>query len=480
MAPIFDKLFKGKAAATTAPAATPAAAADQYDALFAQATSAATARNFQQAIQFYDRAIAADPSRAEGYYKRANALKDLGQLDAAITGYNQAIERKADYAYAYCNRGFVEHRKGSLDAALSSYDRAIELEPSDAFAHYNRALLLQDRSRWDEAVASYNRAVTLNPEFADAQFNRAMALLFMGDFANGWPAWEWRWKNAQRLGLGEERHFRQPLWLGEESLAGKRLLIHSEQGLGDTLQFCRYATLCAAKGAIVILEVQSPLLELLDGLEGVPELLAKGDTPPPFDYHCPIMSLPLAFKTRLETIPAPANYLRVDRARVAQWHTLLGERTRPRIGLVWSGNPRNYIDRQRSIRLADWVPYLPPEFHYFQLQTQVREEDEAALDSTESIFSFDDDLLDFANTAALCDCMDLVISVDTSLVHLSGALGKRTWVPLAFTPDWRWMRERDDTPWYPSMRLYRQMTAGDWPSVFKRIAADLQAEFPAG
>ncbi|HWW19556.1 MAG TPA: tetratricopeptide repeat protein [Steroidobacteraceae bacterium] len=476
MAPIFDKLFKGKAAAAN-PAATPTP--EQYEAFLAQATSAAAARAFQQAIALCDRAIAADPSRAEGYYKRANALKDLGQLDAAITGYNQAIERKPDYAYAYCNRGFVEHRKGCVDAALKSFDRAIELDPDDAFPHYNRAMALQDCQRWNEAIASYDRAIAANPEFADAQFNRAMALLYTGDFASGWPAWEWRWKNAQRLGIGEERHFRQPLWLGDEPLGGKRLLIHSEQGLGDTLQFCRYAALCAQRGATVILEVQPALSELLADLDGVTELIPKGELLPAFDYHCPIMTLPLAFRTTLDTIPAPASYLRSDPTRVAHWQSTLGERNGARVGLVWSGNARNYIDQRRSIRLADWIRHLPAQYQYYQLQTQVRPEDEAALDATECLFSFEDELLDFANTAALCDCMDLVISVDTSLAHLSGALGRRTWMPLAHTPDWRWMRERPDTPWYPQTRLYRQTQAGDWRPVFERIASDLRKEFPA-
>ena len=470
MAPIFDSLFKGKAAARSSAA---------YPALFAQANDAAAARNLQQALQLYGRAIAADPSQAEVYYKRANVLKDLGQFEAAIADYNQAIERKPDYAFAYCNRGVVEHRQKLMDAARNSFDRAIELDPDDAFPHYNRALLMQDCHRWDEAIASYDRAIATNPQFADAQFNRAMALLTVGDFARGWPAWEWRWKVAQRLGIGKQRNYQQPLWLGEEPIKGQRLLIHSEQGLGDTLQFCRYASLCASQGAAVILEVQPPLIDLLGGLEGVTQLLPMGEPAPPFDYHCPIMSLPLAFHTMGDTIPAAARYLYSDQARVAQWQKMLGERRGPRIGLAWSGNPRNYIDQRRSVRLAELIPHLPPEYQYFQLQTQVRSEDEAALDSSEHIFSFDDELLDFASTAALCDCMDLVISVDTSIAHLSAALGRRTWVPLAQTPDWRWLRDRDDSPWYPSMKLYRQQQAADWEPVLRRVAADLRQEFPA-
>jgi tetratricopeptide (TPR) repeat protein len=478
MASIFDKFFKGKASAAPLPAAEPPAASPaRYDALFAQASAEATARNFQRAIQFYDQAIAADPSRAETYYKRANALKDLGQFDAAIRGYRQALEHRPDYAHAYCNLGFVEHRLGQLDAALASYDRAIALEPGDAFGHYNRALLMQDCCRWDESLASYDRAVGANPQFADAQYNRALNQLFVGDFEAGWRNFEWRWKNAQRLNIGQERDFKQPLWLGQEVVQGKRVLLHSEQGLGDTIQFCRYASRVAALGATVTLEVPAPLLDVLGAVEGVSQTLARGDALPPFDYHCPLMSLPLAFKTTLDTIPAPPKYLHSEPTKVAEWRALLGERTRARIGLVWSGNPKNIIDQRRSIPLAQWVTHLPSEYQYFQLQTQVREADMQALDSSESIFSFEDDLLDFANTAALCDCMDLVLSVDTSLAHLSGALGVRTWVLLARAADWRWLRDRDDSPWYPSVKLYRQTTVGDWDAVFARVAADLHREF---
>jgi ADP-heptose:LPS heptosyltransferase len=202
-----------------------------------------------------------------------------------------------------------------------------------------------------------------------------------------------------------------------------------------------------------------------------------GNALPPFDYHCPLMSLPLAFKTTLDTVPAAPRYLHSDKAKVAQWRGLLGERSRPRIGLAWSGNRNNWIDPRRSIRLADWLTHLPAKFQYFCVQKDVREADRAVLDSSPFIVSFDDDLLDFANTAALCECMDVVISVDTSLAHLSAALGQPTWVLLPFTPDWRWLRDRGDSPWYPTAKLYRQKAVGDWNEVFARVAADLHREF---
>jgi Tfp pilus assembly protein PilF len=482
MPSFLDKLFKRQPAdsptAPTAPGDTAAAPTESaFDSIFAQATQAATNRELQRAVQLFDDAIELEPSRAEPHYKRANALKDMGRLKEAIAGYDDAIERKPDYVYAYCNRGSVQHSLGELDAALASYDQAISLDASDALTHYNRALLLQDLGRFEEAVGSYDCAIKIKPKFADAQYNRAVLLLFLGDFPNGWLAYESRWKSAQRLGIGQERKFPQPIWYGEESLKDIRLLLHSEAGLGDTIQFCRYAKMAAERGAAVFLQVQPPLAELLGSLEGVVQVFPKDTSLPLFDYHCPLMSLPLAFRTKLGSVPAFPSYLRSDPARTAQWQSTLGDQKKKRIGLVWSGNPNNPIDAKRSVQLAEWLEHLPAEFQYFRLQTEVRDEDQEVLDSSDVIFSFDDELLDFTNTAALCDCMDLIISVDTSIAHLSGALGRKTWVLLPFVPDWRWMRDRSDSPWYPSMKLYRQSAVGDWTGVFTRVAADLRREF---
>ena len=478
MSSIFQRLFRR--AQAVAPAAAPASRNPlEFDGIYAQAVACAAARNLERAIELFEQAIALDPSRAEPYYKRANVLKDMGRYDAAIASYDQAIARRPDYAHAYCNRGVVEHALGRAETALASYERAIALDRTDFMAPYNRALLMQDCSRWEEAVADYDRAIALNPQFADALYNRSMAQLFLGDFEAGWPGYEWRWVNAQRLGIGGARRFTQPRWHGED-IAGKRLLLYAEAGLGDTLQFCRYAPLCARAGATVILEVQSPLVGLLERLEGVSRVIAAGSVPPTFDYQSPLLSLPLAFKTKLHTIPAPPSYLRAEDPRIEQWRIRLGPRNKPRIGLVWSGNPRNALDARRSIRLADWIGHLPIECEYYRLQTNVREADRAALESAPSIFSFDDALLDFENTAALCACLDVVITVDTSLAHLAGALGIRTWLLLAHTPDFRWLRDREDTPWYPSVKLYRQAAAGDWTAVFERVAADLLREFRIG
>lgn len=444
-----------------------------FDALYAKATAAAETRDFDRAIQYYDEAIAADPSRAETYYKRANALRNLGRLEEAIAGYDAAIARKPDYAYAYCNRGVVQQSLGLFADAVASFDQAATLDPADPLVPYNRALLMQAQGRWDEALAGYDRTIALAPGHADAHFNRSLVQLFSGNFAQGWIDFEWRWKNAVRLGIGASASFSQPLWLGQESIAGKRLLLQSEAGLGDTLQFCRYATACAALGATVILEVQPALVGLLSTLEGVSQVIGKGEALPAFDYHCPLMSLPLAFKTTLDSIPATPRYLATDPAKVAQLRAALGARTRPRVGLIWSGNPNNPIDATRSIPLATWVPHLPRELQYFSLQHELREADQKTLAA--NAFILDPGKMSFVSVAAFCECMDVVLGVDTSVMHLSGALGHRTWVLLPFVPDWRWMRDRDDSPWYPSMRLYRQTVAGDWQDVFRRVATDLRA-----
>jgi len=446
-----------------------------FDEIYAKATAAMTSGDPARAVPLYEQALALNPTHAETHYKLGNALRLLGRPEAAIASYDAAIRYQPDYAYAYCNRGSVQHGLKLLEAAAASFERAIALAPSDIVAHYNRALLMQDLFRWDDAMASYNAAIAIKPDYAQAQLNRALLALYLGDFQTGWPAFEWRWASADRLKIGAFRDFQQAPWLGKQSITGKRLFIHSEQGLGDTIQFSRYATACAARGATVILEVQKPLLELLSTLHGPAQIIAKGTPPPQFDYHCPIMSLPLAFDTTPDTIPAAPRYLQADAQSLAQWRDLLGEQKRPRVGLVWSGNSNNLIDSQRSITLADWLPHLPPEFDYFCLQRDIRDADYEALDHSD-IFSFDDDLMDFKSTAALCECMDLVLSVDTSLLHLSGALGKRTWLLLPYVPDWRWMRDREDTPWYPSVKLYRQTKRDDWGGVFARVAADLRHE----
>ena len=284
------------------------------------------------------------------------------------------------------------------------------------------------------------------------------------------PSGEWRWKKED--GVKIRRNFKQPLWLGKEDLTDKVILLHAEQGLGDSIQFCRYAKLVKQRGAYVLLEVPTALLGLLDGLEGIDVLIAKGQTLPAFDFHCPLLSLPLAFETDFTNIPCPTPYLAASASKCEAWTKRLGEKTKMRVGLVWSGSTTHKNDHNRSLTLKQLLPYLPDSCEYVSLQKEIRLEDKEFLDSS-GILQYSEELEDFTDTAALCALMDLVISVDTSVAHLAGAMGKATWVLLPNAPDWRWLLDRDDSPWYPSVKLYRQGIDRQWLPVLERVAADL-------
>src|SRR5712671_1431705 len=297
-----------------------------------------------------------------------------------------------------------------------------------------------------------------------------MALLLKGNIEQGFELYEWRWKTEKSK--KDHRNFMQPLWLGQEALQDKTILLYSEQGLGDTIQFCRYARLVADRGANVVLEVPKPLLGLLQGLAGVSEVVEMGLPLPAFDFHCPFPSLPLAYKTTLDTIPNPVAYLQSRRDKFEFWAKKLGEKTTTRVGLVWSGSTSNKHYHDRSLDLELLLPHLHGKYDYICLQKELREVDRVPLRSS-SIRFFGDELNDFTDTAALCDLMDVVISIDTSVAHLSGALGKATWVLLPYVADWRWLLDRDDSPWYPSVRLYRQNSENNWNSVFESVKGDL-------
>jgi len=426
---------------------------------------------YAPALASYDRAIALKPDLAEAHLGRGIVLKELGRVDEALGAYDRAIALRPDSAEAHCNRGIVLHEMRRLDDALASFDEAIALKPGFAEAYSNRGVTLHERLQLSEAVASYDKAIALRPDHADAHWNKALTLLLAGDFEQGLRLYEWRWR-SQRF-RARRRHFSQPLWLGEEPVTGETVLLHGEQGLGDTIQFCRYATRVHERGARVILDVQAPLAGLLRTLDGVATVVATGDPLPPFDRHCPLLSLPLAFRTTVAGIPAAPAYLRAAPAKVAAWTETLGPRTGPRIGIVWSGSATNRGGHHRSLALATLLRHLPRRFRYVSLQKELREADRETLDANPQIRHFGPVLRDFTDTAALCALMDRVISIDTSVAHLSAALGRPTAVLLPHCPDWRWMREGTTSPWYPTARLYRQARRDDWESVLDRIAQDL-------
>jgi len=418
----------------------------------------------------HDQAVLLDPQDAAIHFNRGAFLADCQDWKDAIDSYRAAIALQPDHADAHCNMGLIQQEAGQSDAALDSYSRALAINPRLATAYNNRGNVFRSRKEFEKALLDYRRAIALEPDSADVHYNIGQLALLQGDFAAGWPEYEWRRLIKEALSV-PARKLPQPAWFGEYPLRGRRIFLHAEQGLGDTIQFCRYVSLVKDLGADVVLEVQPSLAELFASLDGIAQLVLTGEPIPPADYQCSLMSLPGAFKTRMETIPRQVPYLRADPHQVSRWHEILGPRTRPRIGLTWSGNPRHTNDHNRSIPLARWITHLPDGFEYICLQNEIRDADQQGLRSGTHIRTIE--INNFTDVAALIETLDLVVSVDTSIAHLSGAMGKKTWILLPFLPDWRWLVDRRDSPWYPTATLYRQSVAGDWDSVVAEVKKDL-------
>lgn len=431
-------------------------------------------KRYDEALAYYDCAIALAPDYADAHNNRGNALRDMRRFAEALVSYDRAIMFQPQSADMHNNQGNALRAMGLHTEALLSYNRAIALQPDLADAYSNRGALLVDMHRFDEAKASYAQALAIDPHYIGAQWNQALLALLLGEFEEGLQRYEKRWKLPSFAKVLYP--FPQPLWLGKESLAGKTIFVHLEQGIGDFIQFCRYIPLLEVRGAMVILEVLPVLMPLIATLSPTITLIAKG-TPHPtafFDFHIPLLSLPLAFGTTLATIPNHVPYLSSDAAKLATWEKRLGEKTHPRVGLVWSGARKHLNDHNRSIPLALLAPLLQQPYAFHALQKDVRPED-APIIARHGVLTHADDLQDFTDTAALVMAMDLVITVDTSVAHLAGALGKSVWILLPYAPDFRWLLNRDDTPWYPSARLFRQTLSGDWSSVVGRVIDALKA-----
>ena len=430
-------------------------------------------KRFDAAIASYDAALQIKPDYAEAYNNRGNALKDLKRFDAAIASYDAAIQIKPDYAQAYNNRGNALEQQKKIDEAIVDYSQAIGLKPDFFEAFNNRGNALKEKKQLSAAIASYKRAIELKPDYAEAYWNKSLAHLLGGDYINGWKFYEWRWQREVFAAL--KRDFPQPLWLGTPSLLNKSILLHGEQGFGDTIQFFRFAKLVSDLGAQVILEVQKPLFNLFADLDGGTILTYRGENHPEFDFHCPLMSLPHAFKTTVDTIPTRNPYIFSKAAKVAIWETKLGVRIKPRVGIAWSGNINHKNDHNRSISLKQLLLYLPDNCQYISLQKGLSLADGKVLHDSPKILNFAHDLHDFSDTAALTELLDCIVSVDTSVAHLAAAMGKKTWILLPNDPDWRWLLDREDSPWYPTVKLYRQPVPGDWFTVLSRVREGLLA-----
>jgi tetratricopeptide (TPR) repeat protein len=424
-----------------------------------------------EALTCFEQILARQPNHLPARVNRANAWLELGRHEQAIAEYDAVLALHAAQPKVWFNRASALMRLGRAADALTSFERALSFAPDHVEAMNGRGLALQSLGRHEEALASYRKAIATNKDFADAHFNEALALLTLGDYRGGFPKFEWRWK---RTGMPPRRSFGKPLWLGEYALQRKTILLHAEQGLGDTIQFARYAPLLARQGASVVLEVHPGLGDLLSRVEGVAKVVTLGEPLPPFDVYCPLASLPFALKTEPASVPADIPYLSALSERVETWRGRLGEASRPRIAIAWSGNASHVNDRNRSIALAALRPLLTTEgVEFVSIQRDLRDGEAEELKGL-PVKHLGEELGDFDDTAAVLTLSDLAICVDTSVAHLSAAMGRPTWIFIPFWPDWRWTLGATQSPWYPQARLFRQSAPGAWESAIADVSAELE------
>jgi Flp pilus assembly protein TadD len=448
---------------------------DHSDALHLLGVLADQTGDPETAVTLIRRAITIRPDADHYHSNLGIALRKCGRVGEAIAEYREALHLRPDAAHTLNNLGNALRESGELAEATASLRRAVELKPDYSEALANLGMALTDQGEPKASLPLLERALQLQPASAPAHWSMALALLLLGELKAAWPHYRWR---TGCPSLHQPREFPQPLWNGED-LHGRTILLHSEQGNGDTLQFIRYAPLVAARGGQVVLLCDQPgLSRLLENVAGVGRLLTDQSQLPAFDVHCPLLSLPEVFDTSLETIPASPAYLRANEQLTAMWSHMLGPRDgKLRVGIVWAGSPGHKNDRNRSMRVEQFAALANVsnvEFH--SLQKGPAAEQSSTPPRGFGLIDRTGQLADFADTAALIANLDLVISVDTSVVHLAGAMGKPVWVLLPLAPDWRWMLDREDTPWYPTIRLFRQDASGEWEGVVHRIAIALRAQ----
>jgi Flp pilus assembly protein TadD len=430
----------------------------------------------EQAVESLRRAVALKCDYAEAHNNLGVALREQGRLDEAIAELRQAVAQEPGSADAHCNLGGALRDQGRLNEAITSFQHAVALRPDHHEGHLNLGNALSDQGLPAEAAESFARALALKQDDPDTRFGAALVRLVQGDLERGFAEYEWRWRCPAFAGAQRALPV-EPMWDGGP-LDGRTILLHAEQGLGDTLQFARYAPLVAARGGRVVLEVQPELLQLLSGLPGVERLVARGERLPSFEVHAPLLSLPHLLGTTLVTIPTEVPYVKADPTSTAAWAEYLsaGEAGAGlRVGLVWAGNQDHKRDSSRSVPLAVLAPLgSVPGVRLLALQKGPAAAQAETWPDGLQLVNLGPLLADFGDTASVIENLDLVISVDTSVAHLAGALGRPVWVLLPYASDWRWLCERKDSPWYPTARLFRQAAPGDWAGVVARAAAALQ------
>jgi Tfp pilus assembly protein PilF len=431
-----------------------------------------TAGKSAEAEALYRAVLEVDPQNFAALNRRAILCAERGELPEALRLIQAAVRARPTVGEIVSDMGVILERMGRLDEAMASYDRALALNAELSAAQNRRGFLLCAKGRYEEAVAAFTRALEINPAYAEARFHRALAYLVTGRLREGWEDYEWRWASPEFKTAHPP--YRIPNWNGEP-LAGKAIYLYVEQGYGDAIMFARYAPMVAACGGTVLLCVRPALKELLSGLPGV-QVGVDGDTGPRCEYMSPLLSLPRIFKTDLATIPAEVPYIHPAPERVARWQARIPRDGRLNVGLVWAGGRVFAGDRHRTIGLEAMTPLLgDARIRYVSLHTELREEDAPLMAAHPEVIHFGEELKDFADTAAAIAQLDLVISVDTAVAHLAGAMARPVWILLPFNPDFRWLLGRDDSPWYPTARLFRQPTADDWTSVVARVREALAA-----
>lgn len=452
-----------------------------YDALVHGSNAAFALKEYQAALEFLNAAINLEPDRAIAHEKSGDVLTALNLHDAASRFFARASQLRPDSAALHTKRGNNFLHRSIFDQALDAYGLAIQYDPHYAEAYNNCGTIFALFGQPDDALACFEQATALDPQYANAHYNKSLIQLARGDFDAGWASFEWRLKLKGGVPTDAFARYR---WHGTESLRGKTLLLHFEQGLGDTLQFCRYAPLLADTGARILLRVQKSLVSTLNTLAGVDQVLGDDEAMPAFDHFCPLMSLPLALGTRLESIPAKTPYLHADPNKRSDWQRRLGPPAGLRVGIVWAGGERpgqpelHATNQRRNLPLTCFDELDLPGVEFFSLQKGASAEAElaqrnASHPSGPRIHDFSADLLDFSDTAALLDNLDLLISVDTSTAHLAGALAREVWLLSRFDACWRWLNDRSDSPWYPGLTLFRQPRPGDWASVISAVREQL-------
>lgn len=445
--------------------------ANYFEVLCARAQLHQTMKQHQRALEDWTSALKLQPDAVAALNARGVLLKEGRRWQDALKDLNHALTIDPLSVPTLNNRGIVHHELGLWDAALADFEKILSISQTYPQALNNQANVWLDLGEHAKAIDCYQRALVIKPDYGWAQFNLGLCLLQMGDMAQGWRQYEWRWRRDESA--KNPRQFAQPLWLGECPLQGKTLLVYAEQGLGDTLQFVRLIDRVLQQGAKVVLEIQVALKPLFDSWDDRVHLVVRGESLPDFDFQCPLLSLPLALGLSLSDLPSRESYISPDPAKVNKWRQKLGPSESLWVGLVWSGNPGLKNDLQRSMAASMLLSALPKGCKYVALHKEYRESDRHVFEQYPDVLDFSEELVDFSETAALCSCMSLIICVDTSVAHLSAAMGMPVWLMLPFNPDFRWLLNREDSPWYPSMRLFRQSTPREWQPVLKAVRSGL-------